>query len=137
MKRKVIAMAASVAMLSSVASPAYGATAAGETTGATGTNTDAVPLQAWYTAPAPTTNEGWERQATQLGNGYMGAMVFGGVAKDKIQTNEKTVWSGGQGKNEDYNHGLPEDREKVKAAIAELQEILQQMVIDFSNDRQK
>ncbi len=137
MKRKVIAMAASVAMLSSVASPAYGATAAGETTGATGTNTDAVPLQAWYTAPAPTTNEGWERQATQLGNGYMGAMVFGGVAKDKIQTNEKTVWSGGQGKNEDYNHGLPEDREKVKAAIAELQEILQQMVIDFSNDKNK
>lgn len=30
----------------------------------------------------------------------MGAMIFGGVESEKIQVNEKTIWSGGPGEDE-------------------------------------
>ncbi|NDV82525.1 glycoside hydrolase N-terminal domain-containing protein [Bacteroides sp. 51] len=43
----------------------------------------------WYTAPAKV----WE-EALPLGNGRLGAMVFGGVADERIQLNENTVWDG-------------------------------------------
>lgn len=43
----------------------------------------------WYSAPAST----WE-EALPLGNGRLGAMVFGGVEEDVIQLNEDTLWSG-------------------------------------------
>lgn len=44
----------------------------------------------WYTKPA---NE-WE-DALPVGNGRLGAMVFGGVNEERIQLNEDTYWSGG------------------------------------------
>jgi len=48
------------------------------------------PLTLWYRQPA--TN--WETQALPVGNGPLGAMVFGGVAQERIQINEETVWDG-------------------------------------------
>ena len=33
-------------------------------------------------------------QALPVGNGRLGAMVFGGVSKEKLQLNEETLWSG-------------------------------------------
>ncbi len=43
----------------------------------------------WYTAPAAK----WE-SALPLGNGHIGAMVFGGTADERIQFNESTLWTG-------------------------------------------
>jgi len=43
-----------------------------------------------YTHPA----ERWE-DALPVGNGRLGAMVFGGVDEERIQLNEETLWSGG------------------------------------------
>lgn len=43
----------------------------------------------WYTHPAINWNE-----ALPIGNGRLGAMLHGGVATDKIQLNEETLWSG-------------------------------------------
>ena len=43
----------------------------------------------WYTAPASV----WE-EALPLGNGILGMMVFGGIAEERIQLNEETMWSG-------------------------------------------
>ena len=48
------------------------------------------PLTLWYRKPA--TN--WEREALPVGNGNLGAMVFGGVPKERIQLNEHSLWSG-------------------------------------------
>lgn len=59
------------------------------------------PMKAVYRQPA--TN--WEEEALPIGNGYMGAMIFGGVENEKIQTNEKTLWSGGSGEDADYDGG--------------------------------
>lgn len=47
-------------------------------------------LQLWYPRPA----EKWV-EALPVGNGRLGAMVFGGTASERIQVNEDTVWQGG------------------------------------------
>ena len=47
-------------------------------------------LKLWYEQPA----HRWV-EALPLGNGSMGAMVFGGVSSELIQLNEATLWSGG------------------------------------------
>jgi alpha-L-fucosidase 2 len=47
-------------------------------------------LKLWYDRPATTWNE-----ALPVGNGRLGAMVFGGVQKERIQFNEETLWTGG------------------------------------------
>jgi alpha-L-fucosidase 2 len=44
----------------------------------------------WYESPA----EQWE-EALPLGNGRLGAMVFGNYGEERIQLNEETYWSGG------------------------------------------
>jgi alpha-L-fucosidase 2 len=43
----------------------------------------------WYRQPAASWNE-----ALPLGTGRLGAMVFGGVAEERLQLNEDTVWAG-------------------------------------------
>ena len=43
----------------------------------------------WYRQPATQWNE-----ALPIGNGRMGAMVFGGVQTERLQLNEDTVWAG-------------------------------------------
>jgi alpha-L-fucosidase 2 len=43
----------------------------------------------WYAQPAAK----WE-EALPVGNGRMGAMVFGGTASERIQFNEDTLWTG-------------------------------------------
>ena len=47
-----------------------------------------------YARPAPDTAEGWEREALPIGNGRLGAMLFGGVSRERIQFNEITLWTG-------------------------------------------
>ncbi|WP_244870895.1 glycoside hydrolase N-terminal domain-containing protein [Catellatospora sp. IY07-71] len=54
----------------------------------------------WYGTPA----SDWEREALPIGNGAMGAMVFGGVGGERLQFNEKTLWAGGPG-TDGYRHG--------------------------------
>ncbi len=44
----------------------------------------------WYNAPA----KEWE-EVLPVGNGRLGAMVFGKYGEEKIQLNEETCWSGG------------------------------------------
>ena len=130
MRKRVIAMAASMALLASAVAP--GASAAGSAGAPAGVTPDPVPLKTWYTQPAPQTAEGWEQQATPLGNGHIGAMVFGGVAGDKIQVNEKTIWSGGPGADPDYNYGIQTESADAKAALNELREILQKHATEFT-----
>ena len=46
-------------------------------------------LKLLYNKPATV----WE-EALPLGNGKTGAMVFGGIAKERFQLNDNTLWSG-------------------------------------------
>lgn len=54
------------------------------------------PLTLWYRQPA----REWV-EALPVGNGRLGAMVFGGVAEERIQFNESTLWVG---EPHDYSH---------------------------------
>ncbi|MDR2953765.1 MAG: glycoside hydrolase family 95 protein [Prevotella sp.] len=47
-------------------------------------------LTLWYTAPA----EEWMTSALPIGNGRIGAMIFGGIEQERIQFNDKTLWTG-------------------------------------------
>ncbi|HVZ98862.1 MAG TPA: glycoside hydrolase family 95 protein [Caulobacterales bacterium] len=59
-------------------------------------------LTLWYDRPATD----WEREGLPIGNGALGAMIMGGVETDRIQVNEKTLWTGGPG-SAGYDFGLP------------------------------
>ena len=47
-------------------------------------------LRLWYRQPAAAWTE-----ALPIGNGRLGAMVFGGVDQERFQLNEDTLWAGG------------------------------------------
>ncbi len=56
-------------------------------------------LKLWYDEPS---GETWEN-ALPIGNGRIGAMVFGNVPKEIFQLNEHTVWSGSPNRNDNPN----------------------------------
>ncbi|MHA4847582.1 glycoside hydrolase family 95 protein [Flavitalea antarctica] len=62
----------------------------------TGISQSNQPLKLWYKQPAGQT---WEN-ALPIGNGRLGAMIYGNVARETIQLNEHTVWSGGPNRND-------------------------------------
>jgi hypothetical protein len=72
----------------------------------------AEPLSLWYRQPA----RQWV-EALAVGNGRLGAMVFGGVSQERIQLNEDTLWAGGpyDPANPDALEALPKERELIFA----------------------
>lgn len=68
-------------------------------------NTAADPPPAGRTLRYDRPATDWEREALPVGNGALGAMVFGGVARERLQLNEKSLWTGGPGSKEGYDHG--------------------------------
>lgn len=65
----------------------------------------------------------WETQALPVGNGYMGAMIYGGVEAERIQFNEKTLWTGGPGASPDYRGG---NRPGAAEALPKVRALLRQ-----------
>jgi alpha-L-fucosidase 2 len=67
-------------------------------------------LKLWYPEPANI----WE-EALPLGNGRLGAMVFGNPANELIQLNENTIWAGGPNRNDnpDALEALPIIRQLI------------------------
>ncbi|UZK69648.1 glycoside hydrolase family 95 protein [Sphingomonas sp. S1-29] len=81
----------------------------------------------WYEAAATE----WT-QALPIGNGRLGAMVFGGVANERLQLNEDTLWAGGpyDPVNPDAKAALPEVRALIAAGRhAEAQALANQRVM--------
>nr|WKN34826.1 glycoside hydrolase family 95 protein [Tunicatimonas sp. TK19036] len=74
---------------------------------------DTTTLKLWYDNPS---GETWEN-ALPIGNGRLGAMVFGNVEQEILQLNEHTVWSGSPNRNDnpDALAALPEIRELIFA----------------------
>ena len=66
----------------------------------------------WYRRPAATWNE-----ALPIGNGQLGAMVFGRVGQERLQFNESTLWAGSpyDPNNPDALAALPEVRALLAA----------------------
>jgi alpha-L-fucosidase 2 len=69
-------------------------------------------LKIWYSQPADVSisdnGNGWINEpewlkAFPMGNGSLGIMVYGDVNKERIQLNEKSLWSGGPDDNNNPN----------------------------------
>jgi alpha-L-fucosidase 2 len=64
-------------------------------------------LELWYDSPA----EDWN-QALPIGNGRLGAMVFGGTSQERIQLNEESVWTRqGSYEDRDGTDAIPQVRQ--------------------------
>jgi alpha-L-fucosidase 2 len=70
------------------------------------------PLTLWYRGPAIKWTE-----ALPIGNGRLGAMIFGGVEEERLQLNEDTLYAGGpyDPSNPDALSALPEVRRLIFA----------------------
>ncbi len=67
----------------------------------------------WYQQPATQ----WQTEALPIGNGRIGAMIFGGVGRERIGLNEESVWSGSRTNwnRENASQNLPKIRELLLA----------------------
>ena len=82
------------------------------------------PLTLWYRKPAPLLS--WT-EALPVGNGRLGAMVFGGIDHERLQLNEDTLWAGGpyDPSNPAALAALPKVREMIFAGqYAEAQKLV-------------
>ncbi|HVM62823.1 MAG TPA: glycoside hydrolase family 95 protein [Verrucomicrobiae bacterium] len=85
------------------------------------------PLSLWYRRPA--TN--WV-SALPIGNGRLGAMIFGGIDRERIQLNEDTLWAGGPYDPNDPHAraALPEARRLIFAGkYAEAEKLIGQKMM--------
>lgn len=72
-----------------------------------------------FSAPGDLTK--WEQECQPIGNGYMGASFFGGISKEKIVLNEKTLWTGGPSANDpEYYGGNKKDRYSYVKQVQQL-----------------
>ena len=89
--------------------------------------TDPDELTLWFAKPAYEWNN-----ALPVGNGSLGAMVFGNIERERLQLNEESVWTG---KKEDYHNpqskeGLKEVRRLLfEGKYAEAEKVAQQKIM--------
>lgn len=84
-------------------------------------------LKLWYNQPA----EQWV-EALPVGNGRLGAMVYGNPNNEIIQLNEETVWAGSPNRNDnlDAKEALPKVRELIfEGKYSEAQDLINQKII--------
>ena len=81
----------------------------------------------WYEQPA----RNW-MEALPIGNGHLGAMVFGDTLNERIQLNEDSLWPGGP--DENNSKGTQEDLELIRRLIEEgrIEEADKEIVARFS-----
>ena len=85
----------------------------------------------WYDRPAQNWNE-----ALPIGNGRLGAMVYGNVAADRLQLNEETIWAGqpNNNANPEALEYLPKVRQLVwEGRYKEAQDLATQHVQSRTN----
>ena len=102
-RRELVAGGSTMAALSLIGGPAA---EAAETAAAHEGGDDVL----WYRQPASQWTE-----ALPIGNGRIGAMVFGGIAEERLQLNEDTLWAGGP-----YDPVNPQ----AKAALPEVRRLI-------------
>lgn len=89
-------------------------------------------LKLWYNQPASSWNE-----ALPLGNGRLGAMVFGGPSMERLQLNEETIWAGSPNSNAHHlaKAALPEVRKLIfEGKYGEAQQLADEKIMSQTND---
>ncbi len=89
-------------------------------------------LKLWYDKPASIWNE-----ALPLGNGRLGAMVFGDPAVERLQLNEETIWAGSPNSNAHNKsiEALPKVRQLIfDGKFDEAQDLATRDIMSQTND---
>ncbi|QBY04245.1 glycoside hydrolase family 95 protein [Thalassotalea sp. HSM 43] len=83
----------------------------------------------WYQQPAKI----WDH-ALPIGNGRLGAMVFGGIVQERLQLNEDTMWAGKP--TDKYNKGSKQQLEFYRKALfsGDFKTVDDNIMKDFSID---
>lgn len=55
-------------------------------------------MKLWYAQPAIS----WQTEALPIGNGRLGAMLFGGIGAERVQFNENSLWTGNEKDTGEY-----------------------------------
>ena len=88
-------------------------------------------LKLWYESPA----EKWV-EALPIGNGRLGAMVFGNPVQERLQLNEETVWAGqpNSNANPEALSVIPQIQKMIfEGRYKEAQDLVGQKVITNTN----
>jgi alpha-L-fucosidase 2 len=123
MKWRVLASACAAAV--AVTSMPYMATQVHAEPAAVTQQTGNNDLKLWYTSPADITKyyQGWQEKSLPIGNGGIGGTVFGGITRERIQLNEKSLWSGGPSESrKNYNGGNLENKGNNGATMNSIHE---------------
>ncbi|WP_165824023.1 glycoside hydrolase family 95 protein [Pseudochryseolinea flava] len=70
----------------------------------------AADTKIWFNHPALNWNE-----ALPVGNGRIGAMIFGGIERERLQLNEQSIWSGNR--NDFVNPAAAKSLAKIRALL--------------------
>ncbi|MDR3308561.1 MAG: glycoside hydrolase family 95 protein [Tannerella sp.] len=95
------------------------------------TDGDADDMKLWYDAPA----QRWV-EALPIGNGRLGAMVFGDPFNETLQLNEETVWAGqpNNNGNPDAKDALPQVRKLLfEGKYREAQDLATEKIVSKTN----
>jgi len=88
---------------------------------------DPTELRIWFNKPAENWNE-----ALPVGNGRLGAMIFGGIDIERLELNEESVWTGGPrwDANPDALKNLPKVRKLLfEGKYKEAEELAQKGIM--------
>ncbi|KAK8850298.1 hypothetical protein M9Y10_018427 [Tritrichomonas musculus] len=99
------------------------------------------PLRLWYTQPAsklpyssiklpnwtnliPNYDDHWQQNSLPIGNGFIGANVFGEIQNERLTFNEMTLWEGGPStKRPNYNGGNNVNKGKYGETFRNIQKL--------------
>ncbi len=86
-------------------------------------------LRLWYTKPssqggASGENNIWQQYTLPIGDGDMGANVYGEISTERLTFNEKTLWTGGPSESRpDYNGGNLESQGNYGETMKQIQQL--------------
>ncbi|HIZ13287.1 MAG TPA: glycoside hydrolase N-terminal domain-containing protein [Candidatus Mediterraneibacter stercorigallinarum] len=118
------------AALAATMLPVAGVTAgAQEQTGTGQESAEQNDLRLWYTKPSSQggvsgEDNVWQQYTLPIGNGDMGANVYGEISNERLTFNEKTLWTGGPSESRpDYNGGNLEAQGKNGETMKQIQQL--------------
>lgn len=82
---------------------------------ASATEAEGTSMRLWYDESASALNsyDTWQQTTLPIGNGILGANIYGEIGTEHLTINEETLWSGGRGSVSNYDGGNPDSSVKT------------------------
>jgi len=89
-------------------------------------------VKIWFEKPAE-----YFEEALPIGNGRLGAMVYGGIQRDKISLNDITLWTGEPDKRDEHPDMKQLGRQKGSAPVEKVRALLEAEDYEGAEEAQK